>query len=225
MTKKISELNNKAVPVGTDQVEIESALVSFRSPISAFYDRAQHTGTQLLSTIGDVSITAANLNILDDAANTTLHFHDADRARASHTGSQTASTISDFNTAVRTNRLDQMAAPTALVDLSGQNLDNIQNLIHDLSTSGTDVDFTEDELQEISISANTTFTGVNYATGKSKVVKITTDGTLRTLGFPSGWVFVGTKPVDQAASKIGILSLTCFTGAEAGVVASYAVEA
>lgn len=44
----------------------------------------------------DVTITAANLNALDDGLNTTLHFHDADRARAVHTGTQLASTISDF---------------------------------------------------------------------------------------------------------------------------------
>jgi len=110
------------------------------------------------------------------------------------------------------------------VNLAGNDLDNIQNLIHDLSTSGTDIDFTEDELQEISISADTTFTGVNYAIGKSKVVKITTDSTLRTLAFPTGWVFVGSKPADQAASKEGILSLTSFTAVESGVIASYAVE-
>jgi hypothetical protein len=47
----------------------------------------------------DVTITAANLNTLDDGADTTLHFHAADRSRANHTGTQTASTISDFNTA------------------------------------------------------------------------------------------------------------------------------
>lgn len=34
-------------------------------------------------------------------------------ARANHTGTQLAATVSDFNTAVRTNRLDQMAVPTA----------------------------------------------------------------------------------------------------------------
>jgi hypothetical protein len=34
-------------------------------------------------------------------------------ARANHSGTQTASTISDFNTAVRTNTLNQMAGPTA----------------------------------------------------------------------------------------------------------------
>lgn len=47
----------------------------------------------------DVTITAANLNALDDGANTALHFHDSDRARSNHTGTQTASTISDFSTA------------------------------------------------------------------------------------------------------------------------------
>ncbi len=46
-------------------------------------------------------------------------------ARANHTGTQTASTISDFNTAVRTNRLDQMAAPTASVSLNSQKITNL----------------------------------------------------------------------------------------------------
>lgn len=43
-------------------------------------------------------------------------------ARANHTGSQTASTISDFDTQVRTNRLDQLAAPTASVSLNSQKI-------------------------------------------------------------------------------------------------------
>jgi hypothetical protein len=38
--------------------------------------------------------------------------------RATHTGSQTASTISDFTTAVRSNTLNQMAAPTADLDVN-----------------------------------------------------------------------------------------------------------
>lgn len=45
-------------------------------------------------------------------------------ARANHTGTQPASTISDFNTAVRTNRLDQMAAPSVAVDFNGQRATN-----------------------------------------------------------------------------------------------------
>jgi len=110
------------------------------------------------------------------------------------------------------------------IDADGTNIDNIQNLIHDLSTSGTDIDFAEDELQEISIYTNTTFTGTGYAIGKTKVLKITNDATLHTLAFPSGWTFVGTKPTDIASSKTAILTITCFTALESGAIAAYAVE-
>jgi len=57
-------------------------------------------------------------------------------ARANHTGTQTASTISDFNTAVRTNRLDQMAAPTSAVSMNSQKL---TNLADPSTTAGTDL--------------------------------------------------------------------------------------
>lgn len=46
-------------------------------------------------------------------------------ARANHTGTQVAATISDFNTAVRTNRLDQMAVPTLPVSFNGQKLTSV----------------------------------------------------------------------------------------------------
>ena len=42
--------------------------------------------------------------------------------RANHTGTQTASTISDFDTQVQTNRLDEMAVPTADLDLNSQKI-------------------------------------------------------------------------------------------------------
>jgi hypothetical protein len=57
---------------------------------------AVHTHT--LANVTDVTMTVANLNSLDDGVNSSLHFHDTDRARANHTGTQTASTISDFDT-------------------------------------------------------------------------------------------------------------------------------
>lgn len=46
-------------------------------------------------------------------------------ARANHTGTQLAATISDFNTAVRANRLDQMAVPTADFSAGGFKLTNV----------------------------------------------------------------------------------------------------
>lgn len=49
----------------------------------------------------------------------------SDRDRTNHTGTQLASTISDFDTQVRTNRLDQMAAPTASVSMNSQRITSL----------------------------------------------------------------------------------------------------
>lgn len=46
-------------------------------------------------------------------------------ARANHSGTQLAATISDFNTAVRTNSLDQMTAPAADVSMNSHKLTNL----------------------------------------------------------------------------------------------------
>ena len=75
------------------------------------------------------------------------------------------------------------------------------------------------------MAGNITFTSVNEAAGKSKTIKITTDGSERTFTAFPDWHWVGTEPTVQAASKIGILTLTCFGTAETDVIAAYAVEA
>jgi hypothetical protein len=69
-------------------------------------------GTIVASDIANGTITAAKMAV-------------DPYARANHTGTQTASTISDFDTQVRTNRLDQMAAPTGAVSLNSQKLTNV----------------------------------------------------------------------------------------------------
>jgi hypothetical protein len=55
------------------------------------------------------------------------YFKDKDYllSRSNHTGTQTASTISDFDTQVRTNRLDQMTAPTGSVSMNSQKITNL----------------------------------------------------------------------------------------------------
>ncbi len=142
-------------------------------------------------------------------------------------------TQADFNgnnlvNAVMTGTVTGVSAITGLgiqaqaLDLGGNNLDNIQNLIHDISTSGVDIDFAEDELQTISISVNTTFTTANRVAGKSKTLKITTDATLRTFVFPA-WDWVSDIPADQAANKNGYLTLTSYGTTDALIVAAYQV--
>jgi hypothetical protein len=69
-------------------------------------------GTIVASDIADGTITAAKL-VSDPYA------------RANHTGTQLASTISDFNTAVRTNTLNQMTAPTADVSMATYKVTNV----------------------------------------------------------------------------------------------------
>ena len=77
-------------------------------------------GTIVASDIADGTITAAKM-VSDPYA------------RANHTGTQAASTISDFNTVVRTNRLDQMAAPTADVSVNSNKITSLATPV-----SGTD---------------------------------------------------------------------------------------
>jgi hypothetical protein len=107
--------------------------------------------------------------------------------RANHTGTQTASTISDFNTAVQTNRLDQMAAPTASVSLNSQKITNLAaptadadaatKAYVDASRSGLDV---KDSVRVATTAAGTlatsfangsTVDGVTLATGNRILIK------------------------------------------------------
>jgi hypothetical protein len=69
-------------------------------------------GTIVASDIANGTITAAKM-VSDPYA------------RANHTGTQLAATVSDFDTQVRTSRLDQMAAPTAAVDVASQKITSL----------------------------------------------------------------------------------------------------
>jgi len=100
------------------------------------------------------------------------------------------------------------------------------NVQYDVAAmSGVDFDFdSTNAVQTTTISAATAFTGSNYAAGKSITLFITTDGSERGITFPSGWIFQGTMPTAQAASKVGTLTLLCSSTSEASVRCAYAVE-
>jgi len=52
-------------------------------------------------------------------------------ARANHTGTQVHTTISDFDAGVQTNRLDQMAVPTASINMNTQKITNLATPVSD----------------------------------------------------------------------------------------------
>tara|TARA_R110001583_G_scaffold137769_2_gene289348 strand:- start:977 stop:2053 length:1077 start_codon:yes stop_codon:yes gene_type:complete len=109
-------------------------------------------------------------------------------------------------------------------DLTSLSLSSANNIAWNVTTSGVDIDFSEPDIQTISIAATTTFTTSNRAAGKTKTLRIITDGTERTLNFPAGWNFVGTAPTSQAASTTGLLKLINYGTTDAFIVASYQVE-
>ena len=88
------------------------------------YTKLSLGGTITSADLVDGTIVASDIA---DGAITTAKMAVDPYARANHTGTQAASTISDFNTAVRTNRLDQMAAPTASVALNAQKITGLAN--------------------------------------------------------------------------------------------------
>jgi hypothetical protein len=117
-------------------------------------------------------------------------------------------------------------------DLNGNDLDNIQNLIHDITSTASvsgarTLDLNADQLETWALSGSTAITfntTSNKAEGRSKTIRLVNDGTAQNLTLHSSWKIVGTAPTDIAASKTGILTLTCFGTAETDIVAAYAVE-
>jgi hypothetical protein len=115
--------------------------------------RANHSGTQLASSVSDfdtqvrtsrldqmaIPTAALNLNsqkitsLAAPTAATDAATKAYSEARSNHTGTQLAATISDFDTQVRTSRLDQMAIPTAALNLNSQKITSLAT-----PTAGTD---------------------------------------------------------------------------------------
>lgn len=113
-------------------------------------------------------------------------------ARANHSGTQLAATISNFDTQVRTNRLDQMAAPTASVPFGSQKITSlldgtaaadaatvgqVQNLIN-TGTNKTSVRgaSTANLAVATALINGLVHDGVTYATGDRMLLKNQTAG-------------------------------------------------
>ena len=77
-------------------------------------EKTKLTGIEAGAEVNNIPDT--NAGLLTGSADTSLHYHSADRNRANHTGMQTASTISDFAATVRTVVLTGLstAADTAI---------------------------------------------------------------------------------------------------------------
>ena len=184
------------------------------------------TGTRGQITTSNSSDPSTNGELL--AIGSDIYVTNEHAIRTQATGSGTVRNLAFYYDTTKVMEISSsgVAVPTTL-NLSGNNLDNIKNLHHNISAmSGTQIDFLLDQVQTMSFSASLTLSATNNsATGRSKTLKMkNTSGSTQTLSFPSGWTFVGTKPTDQAGGKTAILTVTCFGSGDANIVAGYAVE-
>lgn len=109
----LARIQNLATPPGspvTGQIYFDTtlgALRQFDGTVWKTYTKSGDIVNGDIAANAEIDITKLNTDVL---------------ARENHTGTQPASTISDFDTQVRTNRLDQMSAPTANVSMNEQRL-------------------------------------------------------------------------------------------------------
>lgn len=89
----------------------------------------------------------------------------------------------------------------------------------------TNIDFTANDTQTLTLAGAVTFTTSNLANGRTKTIRIVGDGSTRAFTFPAGWTFVsGSAPASLAASKTAFLSLVAFGTADTDVVAGYSAQ-
>ena len=202
-----------------DQTNAEIvAAVEAGSDSNTFTD-ADHTKLNAIEASATIDQTDAEIRTAVGAATDSNVFTDAN---VTTLGNRAPLASPTFTTAVT----------LPATDLNGNDLDNIQNLIHDITSTASvsgarTLDLNADQLETWALSGSTAITFAttsNKAAGRSKTIRLVNDGTAQNLTLHSSWKIVGTAPTAIAASKTGILTLTCFGTAETDIVAAYAVE-
>lgn len=145
------------------------------------------SGTSVTLNLDNTTVTAASYGSASSVATFTVDAQGRLTAAASTSISITASQVSDFNTAVRTNRLDQMAAPTASVSLNSQKITNLATPTAD--TDAANKGYVDSVAQGIDVKAS---------------CRIATTAALPTVTYANGASGVGAT---LTASAVGVLTI------------------
>jgi len=124
--------------------------------------------------------------------------------------------------------VSRASAVTPGIDLVGNNMIGVQNIVHDQSAITYNAtlafDFDLDQEQTLAVTGDlTTLTTSNRAAGKSKSIFITGDTVNRTLTFNTSWrTNPATATVTITANTFGLLTFGSKGGAETDVFCAYA---
>lgn len=144
--------------------------------------------------------------------------------RANHTGTQSASTISDFDTQVRTNRLDQLSAPTADVSFNSQRITNLANPTAatdaatkgyvDAAVNGTDwkQSVRAATTANITLSGIQTIDGITLAAGDRVLVKDQSTGSQNGIYVAASGAWSRSTDADENAEVTAGLSVMVTEG-------------
>ena len=192
-----------------------AAGATVNSSDATLLNRANHTGTQGAGTITGLASVATSGAYSDLSGTPTL-------------GTAAAANTGDFATAAQGALADSAVQPgdltTVTTAAAGLAPATSFAAINYAASVALDMAALNGQYRTISLTGDLELTTANRAAGQTLVLRLIADGTERTLTFPVGWVFVGTKPSTIAASKTGVLSLTFFGTADTDCVAAWGVQ-
>ncbi len=86
------------------------------------------------------------------------------------------------------------------------------------------IDLGGEPIQEVALGGDLTLSARNQSANRKVDLIVRADGSTRTLTFDSDWVFVGTKPTQIAANKVGRLTFLSPGNTDAKVVCQWSVQ-
>lgn len=122
-------------------------------------------------------------------------------------------------------------APADPAIIAQANFENIDNRLwaQEAVTYAASIalDFSNQKTRTIALTGNLTLSTVagTVAVGRSMLLKLLADASVRNLTFPAGWKFLGAAaPASIAASKTGLLELWSFGAGDSAICARWSVE-
>ena len=193
------------------------------------YDAGTQTvGISAATTSAAGSMSGADKTKLDNLASVATSGAYSDLSGTPTLGTAAAANTGDFATAAQGSLADSAVQPgdltTVTTAAAGLAPATSFAAINYAASVALDMAALNGQYRTISLTGDLELTTANRAEGRTLVLRLIADGTERTLTFPAGWVFVGTKPATIAASKTGVLSLTFFGTADTDCVAAWGVQ-